>query len=235
MNSERERLEKIASESWYSKGVNSLAIEYSASVFERYLIKGSILELGPAEGVMTEYFTQKYTDITVLEGSTNFSNILKNKFPDIKVINGLFEEFNPESQYDNIILGHVLEHVIDPISTLIRVCEWLSPNGRILAAVPNAFSVHRQAAVIMGMLRDEHDLNETDVHHGHRRVYDPISFKRDFHLANLRVIKFGSYWMKPLSNRQIEEQWTESMVNAFMILGEKYPEIAAEIYIVATK
>ena len=34
-------------------------------------------------------------------------------------------------------------------------------------------------------------------------------------------------------NKQIEESWNEEMIRAFMKLGEKYPEIAAEIYVVA--
>ena len=39
--------------------------------------------------------------------------------------------------------------------------------------------------------------------------------------------------MKPLSNAQIESQWTPQMLEAFFQLGERYPDIAAEIYVVA--
>ena len=38
-----------------------------------------------------------------------------------------------------------------------------------------------------------------------------------------------------MSNRQIEEAWTPPMLAAFMELGERYPEIAAEIYVVASR
>jgi len=48
--------------------------------------------------------------------------------------------------------GHVLEHVDDPVAVLRLVKSWLKPGGRVLAAVPNARSIHRQAAVIMGLL-----------------------------------------------------------------------------------
>jgi hypothetical protein len=40
--------------------------------------------------------------------------------------------------------------------------------------------------------------------------------------------------IKPISNAQIEETWTSEMLDAYMILGERYPEIAGEIYIVAS-
>ena len=45
---------------------------------------------------------------------------------------------------------------------------------------------------------------------------------------------FGGYWLKPLSNAQLDRDWTPEMLDAFMALGERYPDVAAEIYVVAT-
>jgi len=87
----------------------------------------------------------------------------------------------------------------------------------------------------MGLLKSCYELNENDKHHGHRRVYNIDSFKNDFIKAGFNIIQIGGYWLKPLSNRQIEECYTKEMTSAFMILGEKYPDIAGEIYIVAKK
>ena len=112
----------------------------------------------------------------------------------------------------------MLEHVQDPVGILTRQ-GWLSEEGRVLAAVPNSRSLHRQAAVIMGLLDFEEQLNEADHHHGHRRVYNPETFRRDFTAAGLRIDIFGGYWLKPLSNGQIEASWTPEMLDAFMTLG----------------
>jgi len=49
----------------------------------------------------------------------------------------------------------------------------------------------------------------------------------------MTVEAFGGYWMEPVSLRQIEESWTPAMLEAFMTLGEWYPDIAGEIYVVA--
>jgi hypothetical protein len=38
-----------------------------------------------------------------------------------------------------------------------------------------------------------------------------------------------------VSNRQLEETWTPEMIEAAMAVGERYPDIAAEIYVVARK
>ena len=127
----------------------------------------------------------------------------------------------------------MLEHVADPVQILSLAKTWLNPEGRILAAVPNARSVHRQAAVLMGLLPFEEAMNENDQHHGHRRVFTPETFRNAFLQAGLRIEIFGGYWLKPISSRQIEETWTPEMLDGFMQLGERYPDIAGEIYVIA--
>ena len=231
---EKSRLERISGRSLYAAGANSVSIEYSFGIALRYLTGDSLLELGPAEGVMTELLATTGKQLTLVEGSDLFCEDLRRRFPHAAVVHSLFEEFQPERQFDNIILGHVLEHVLDPVDILSRARGWLVPDtGRLFAAVPNARSLHRQAAVIMGLLPSEDALNEMDRHHGHRRVFNPEAFRNAFNQAGLAIELFGGYWLKPISNRQIEDHWTPEMLQAFMRLGERYPDIAGEIYILA--
>lgn len=233
IDQERRRLDEIAAESTYGAGANRATIAYSFEVFRRFIRPGPILEMGPAEGHMTEDLARLGEPLTILEGAAAFCESLRRRFPEAKVIHALFEDFVPEERFATIVLGHVLEHVDEPVDILARAREWLAPEGRILAAVPNARSVHRQAAVIMGLLPFEEALNEADHRHGHRRVYNPETFRRDFLQAGLRVEVFGGYWLKPLSNAQIERDWSAEQLHAFMRLGERYPDIAGEIYVVA--
>jgi hypothetical protein len=86
----------------------------------------------------------------------------------------------------------------------------------------------------MELIPTEDSLNDKDRHHGHRIVFNPESFRAAFTRAGLAVDVFGGYWLKPLSNSQIEYSWTPSMIEAFMQLGERYPDIAGEIYVVAS-
>lgn len=234
MNQEIERLEVIAEDSIYALGVMEHAIKYCYKVFSRHMIDGNVLELGPAEGLMTELILQDNYQLTIIEGSLNFCEILKNKFPNAEIINSLFEDFSIDKKFNNIILGHVLEHVIDPVGLLKHIKNFLTPGGKILAAVPNARSIHRQAAVIMGYLQTEDSLNERDIQHDHRCVFNPESFRSIFYQSGLNIDIFGGYWLKPLSNKQIEETWTLQMIESFFQLGERYPDIAGEIYVVAS-
>lgn len=226
-------LQRISEVSRYSAGVMPSAIAYCHRILKRHLRDGSLLEMGPAEGVMTELLAASIPDVTVVEGSALFCDSLRQRFPTLHVHHALFENFEPTRHFDTIVLGHVLEHVQDPVDILRRAQRWLNPGGRVFAAVPNARSVHRQAAVIMGLLPTENALNATDIHHGHRRVFDPESFRSVFLRAGLCIEVFGGYWLKPVSNAQIEAYWNAEIIEAFMQMGERYPDIAGEIYVVA--
>jgi 2-polyprenyl-3-methyl-5-hydroxy-6-metoxy-1,4-benzoquinol methylase len=216
---EKVRLESISNVSLYCAGVNSATIKYSFKIAERHMVGDTILELGPAEGVMTELLAATGKRLTLVEGSSLFCDSLRRRFPDANTINALFEEFQSNELFDNIILGHVLEHVEDEVDILARAKRWLKPGtGRLFAAVPNSRSLHRQAAVIMGILKEEDSLNEMDLHHGHRRVFNPETFRGAFAGAGLKIEIFGGYWIKPLSNAQIEASWT----NDILTLREKF-------------
>lgn len=233
---EKSHLDRLSAESLYAVGANGASVRYSFEIAKRHLVGETLLEMGPAEGVMTELLVTTGKKLTLLEGSGVFCENLRKRFPDVNLVHSLFEEFQTDTLFDNIILGHVLEHVQDAVEIVRLAGRWLKPgSGRMFAAVPNARSLHRQAAVIMGLLRQEDELNEMDIHHGHRRVLNPESFRNAFYQAGLKIEIFGGYWMKPVSNRQIEETWTIEMLDAFMRLGERYPDIAGEIYVVASR
>ncbi|MCW6510006.1 class I SAM-dependent methyltransferase [Lichenifustis flavocetrariae] len=234
--SESRRLDGIAAQSKYASGVNTPAIHYSFSIFERFARAGSILEMGPAEGVMTDRLASLGQPLTLVEGAADFCNDLRVRYPNVTVVHSLFETYSPlEKSFDNILLGNVLEHVEHPVALLKRASAWLSDKGRIFACVPNAQSLHRQAGVLLGKLAFEEDLNELDLHHGHRRIYNPATFRRDFNQACLRIETSGGFWLKPLSNAQIEAQWPEDLLHSFFVIGERHPDIAASIYIVASR
>lgn len=234
-DAERLKLDAIAQESLYATSINAAMIRYCFRILQRHLRPARVLEMGPAEGVMTELLRPHVQALTLLEGSSRFCEQLGARFPGTEIVNQLFEEYQPSRTFDTIVLGHVLEHIEDPVATLTRVSTWLADDGIVFAAVPNARSIHRQAAVVMGLLSAEDALNDRDRQHGHRRVFNPEQFRNAFYQAGFEIDIFGGYWLKPVSIGQMEASWTDEMTEAFMQMGERYPDIAGEIYVVARR
>ena len=138
------------------------------------------------------------------------------------------------AEFDTIVMEHILEHVENPVDLLRRARTWLAPGGRMLLGVPNAHSIHRLAAVKMGMLKAPTDLNDRDHALGHRRVYTQAAFRNDVQAANLTILESGGVFFKPLSNKQIQDHWDERMLQGFYELGKQFPDNAAELYLIVS-
>ena len=50
----KKMLDDIAKDSIYAKGVAAASLTYCCRLFQAWMRPGSVLELGPAEGLMTE-------------------------------------------------------------------------------------------------------------------------------------------------------------------------------------
>ena len=74
MPDEKQRLQSVAEKSLYTTFANTMTIEYCYEIYKRFLKEGNVLELGPAEGLMTGQLAKKMEDITVVEGSVVFVN-----------------------------------------------------------------------------------------------------------------------------------------------------------------
>jgi 2-polyprenyl-3-methyl-5-hydroxy-6-metoxy-1,4-benzoquinol methylase len=224
--------ERVARSFDYFEGVCAAAAEYSLGIVKRHLVGKRILEVGPADGHMTRGLVKDF-DLTLVEPSETLCQKLRQWFPRAQVIPTLVEDFIPSERFENILLCHVLDHVRNPEQVVRLAGNWLSPGGKIIAIAPNSESIHRQAAVRMGLLPAVNAFSERDQAQGKRRIFNREEFRRLFSSAGLEVEFFGGYWLKPVSNRQIEQQWTPEMIDAFFAVGERYPEIAAEMYLIA--
>jgi len=234
MNEENTRVESLSE--WYLQeqlDFDKRLIRFRYETIKSYLIGPSGLELGPAEGEMTQFILNHFEKLTLVEGASELLEQIPDKDNLVK-IHCLFEDFNPADTFNSIIMEHILEHVDEPVKLLKRVKKWLAKDGKLFLGVPNGNSIHRLAAVKMGLLDHSCQLNERDHALGHRRVYTPDTFRSDIEAAGIKVEFMGGVYFKPLSNKQIEDNWNEEMIKGFYELGKDFPENAAEIYAVCS-
>src|SRR5688500_464573 len=140
---EGQRVESLSE--WYLKeqlDFDKRLIRYRYQTLKPHLRGPEGLELGPAEGEMTQFLIENFSTLTVVEGSAELLSQIPDR-PNLNKIHSLFEEFHPNKLFNTIIMEHILEHVDDPVGLLERVKNWLAPNGKILLGVPNGDSIHR--------------------------------------------------------------------------------------------
>lgn len=229
---EQQRVESIAN--WYlveQQEIDKKIIYYRYLSLRPWLVGKDGLELGPAEGEMTRLLLPHFERLTVVDGSSALLDCIP-PAPNLRKVHSLFEDFQPAQQFDTIIGDHILEHVDDPVPLLNSIKQWVGPGGRIIIGVPNADSIHRLAAVKMGLLKTKDALNDRDRALGHRRVYTRDLLVQHLEQAGLRILTVEGVFFKPVSNAQIEAHWTPAMIAGFYELGKDFPQYAAELFAV---
>lgn len=208
-------------------------IHFRFRTLSPYIAGKNVLELGPGSGEMTKMLSEVASSLTVVEGS----QLILDSIPDLPGLSkfcSFFEEFNPKVKFDAIIAEHILEHVEHPVKLLTLMKNWLQPSGFVIVGVPNSQSIHRQVAVKMGLLSSEDQLNQRDILFGHRRVYSFDLLEAQLREAGYNINNKTGIFLKPLSNSQINDQWSDEMIEGFFKLGFDYPQLCAEIQVICS-
>jgi 2-polyprenyl-3-methyl-5-hydroxy-6-metoxy-1,4-benzoquinol methylase len=189
-------------------------------------------------GDMTSQILNLFSDLTVLEGSDTLCEHLSKKFgTEIRLIRSTIENASVSQKFQNIFLVHTLEHLDDPIGALRSIGSWLTENGRLIVAVPNAEALSRQIAVRMGLIESNRSVTSGEYKHGHRRTYSMDELLSDVRKSGLRVVESGGVIVKPLSNSQFDEALesgivSEEYVRACDELAREFPNLSASLYVV---
>lgn len=90
----------------------------------------SVLDFGCGPGWMLRSFNGNFKKVGIENSKLARvqAGIYFDVYPSISDIAGYF---------DLIIINHVIEHLVNPIETMIKLCELLAPNGRIIVGTPN--------------------------------------------------------------------------------------------------
>lgn len=200
----------------------------------------SILEVGIGEGFLTGIFLNEFKKVVSVDNDKSVVSYIGQKFKkysNLHLIDDSFENIGNHSivkEVKNIFLGHVMEHVYDPVLSLKVLKRHCDKDALIYLSVPNALSLHRLAAVQMGLLKTCYDLTEQDQKLGHKRQYDMTRFKSDLVSSGLSIVESGGIFVKPLSNSQIEKYYSRDMIKAFLSISNILKENCGEIYAICT-
>ncbi len=212
---------------------DAFAIKHAAWLIHKNRADKKLLELGCADGIMTQYLIKDF-DVTAVDGWQKGVNKIRKRFgKKVKTHTCLFEEFKTKKIYSDIVISHVLEHIENPPELLTKAKKWLAPNGKIHIVVPHGHSLHRLLATAIGYLKKPNQLTKKDLETGHRRVYLLFELQSDVKKAGLKIIHTEGILIKPLPDFWML-YFGKVIINFFVRLGKYFPKIAGEIYLVCT-
>lgn len=197
------------------------------------------LELGCSDGYMTKMLSERLSRLDVIDGCEDFIKIAKErKLSNATFIRSLFEEYNVNKvniRYDCVFATYILEHIFNVNDVLKIIKDLLKPNGILFCVVPNSRALSRQLALHMGIIDDLKQLTENDLNHGHRRVYDRVSFNKDIENAGFHIISQGGILLKILANFQMDQLidskiLQDAQLEGLYRLGLEYPDLCGSLF-----
>tara|TARA_B110000977_G_C11073129_1_gene490238 strand:- start:1252 stop:2403 length:1152 start_codon:yes stop_codon:yes gene_type:complete len=216
---------------------------YMIKAFKPHFVNGSCLELGSFKGDFTKrLLNHPFNHITCIEASSHaILEAKENIGNEVQYIEGMFEDVNLTTKYDNIILTHVLEHIDDPIALLRKINnEWLSDKGKLFVVVPNANAPSRQIAVKMGLISHNTAITPSEKEHGHNITYTLDVLESHARESGLNVMTRSGIFFKPLANFQWDQILQTDIISKEYLdgcfdLGQQYPDLCSSIMLVCEK
>jgi 2-polyprenyl-3-methyl-5-hydroxy-6-metoxy-1,4-benzoquinol methylase len=225
----------------YAYSFDYIMHKFLMRTFLQYKPTGKALELGCYHGEFTQLMTNYFDDITAVEASIECIEIARSRTsPSIKYIHDTFEEVVLPSKYDAIFLLHTLEHIDDRVGVLAKINSWLSDEGLLFVASPNANAPSRQIAVKMGLISHNAAITEGELAHGHTITYSLDVLEKEARMSGLEVIARGGVFFKGLANFQIDKALEQGIISPQYLegcyqLGHHYPDLCSSIYVVCKK
>lgn len=189
-----------------------------------FFLHPAALEVGGGNGELTKYL----------------KNIFVGSYLDCidPLHNCCLEDYSTEKRYHTIIAHNVFEHAENPDKFLKIAKSLLAEGGRLFISVPNANAPSRQIACHMELIPYPQYVTDGEYLHGHRRTYDLNTLCRDVRESNLKIVKHGGVFFKPMANFQIDAALdggiiTPEYMEGCYRLGEHYPDLCSEIYVIA--
>lgn len=111
---------------------------------ERYIEPGKLLEIGCSVGTMLTAAKKRGWQVKGIDINKESVRYCKKNGLDVEA--KTIEEFKTEDEFDLIIMNDLLEHVPDPVATLMIASSFLRKNGILFIATPNISSLLARAS-----------------------------------------------------------------------------------------
>ena len=196
-------------------------------IFEQVPAGSIVLEIGCGSGRLANILTiWKKCRVYCVDKDPIISSFAKGKC--IEVLNNDIENTDlpyEKGVFDCIIIGNVLEHMIEPLQVLTRLKKYLKKDGLLIYSVPSIVNWHSRLTICLGKFEYE---DGTVFERTHLRFFTLRSAKNlaldsGYHIILLDVtpsiylyrekLNFLWYWMA--------KGWKNLFADEFIIIAKK--------------
>ena len=159
-----------------------------------------VLELGCSTGFFSKYLSQKRAcsvvgvevdPLAAAEARKFCNQVLVCDLNSPEWIEGL-----PHQAFDAILMGDVLEHLVEPRAVLDGIQPMLAPNASIIISLPNIVYWRTRFKILCGRFEYE---SFGILDHTHLRFYTPKTARKMIESAGYQIIRFHPVFGGPLS------------------------------------
>ena len=234
----KQELERLAQGFDTSKDFDAVMAVYDVKEIVPNLKGKRLLEMGTSAGTVTKHLLPLADSLDIVEGSETgiqrTEELLGNP-ENLSYHHNLWEHFEPEQAYSDIVFVRGLEHVEEPVALLQQMKQWITPGGRIHIIVPNAHSLHRNVMVRTGELDHIKALRGRDYQVGHKRVYTKEELEADVNDASLSIPHSTGFFLKTLPTKRMGDITMDpehSLVRSCYQAGKVLPDLGTQLYVV---
>lgn len=173
----------------YSKNALNTANQNEAwSKIFKFVKPGSrILDVGCSSGKLGAALRQEKNAYVVgLDLDSADVKLAKNNLDEAHVLNIEQDAIDHLGKFDIVIMADVIEHLLNPVTTLIKVKGLLGPKGELIFSIPNMANATIRVELLKGHFeyRDWGLLDRTHLHY-----YDQQEVNRVFQAAAYDVVQ----------------------------------------------
>ncbi|WP_298868601.1 glycosyltransferase [uncultured Gimesia sp.] len=152
----------------------------------------NVLDLGCGTGRLGESVKQRQSaNVTGVELDGFAANLALKRLN--RVVQQNIEELSNEfveNEFDCVVCADVIEHLKSPEQTLNKIAHWLTPEGTIVASIPNVRNQSVLAGLIEGNWTYERAglLDQTHYRFFTRREIEKLFFRAGFQIDKLQIV-----------------------------------------------
>jgi len=185
--------------------------------------KGRILDIGCSTGIFLDGMNNRGWSTKGVDINKHAVNYAQKRFR-LDVVEGQFSTFDvPDNSFDAITMWDVLEHLHNPITTLVGVHKKLKSGGMLFLAIPNWESLDRR---IFGTSWIGYDAPR-HLYVFPKKLMEEILLKNGFQVIKMKCDDDGYYTF--LSSLRIwlnlhrkSEKWKKQILSILYLPGVRY-------------